>query len=83
VFRIEKTNLRVPNDPTLLTAQQFLVLDGLARVDGFELDAVGKLTDQWQVVAGYRYLDSRILKTTNQAELNRWLPNAPRHNLDV
>jgi len=81
VFRIEKTNLRVPNDPTLPTAQQFLVLDGLARVDGFELGAVGKLTDQWQVIAGYSYLDSRILKTTNQAELYRWLPNAPRHNL--
>jgi catecholate siderophore receptor len=83
IFRIEKTNLRIPNDPTAPTAQQFLVLDGLARVDGFELGAAGKLTQQWQVIAGYAYLDSRILKTTNLAELNRWLPNAPRHNFSI
>ena len=81
VFRIEKTNLRIPNDPTLPTAQQFLVLDGLARVDGFELGAVGRLTKEWQVIAGYSYLDSSIEKTSNLAELGRWLPNAPRHNL--
>jgi catecholate siderophore receptor len=81
VFRIEKTNLRIPNDPTLPTAQQFLVLDGLARVDGFELGAVGKLTKEWQVIAGYSYLDSSIEKTSNLSELGRWLPNAPRHNL--
>ena len=81
IFRIEKTNLRVPNDPSAPTAQQFLVLDGLARVDGFELGAAGKVTDKWQVVGGYSYLDSRILETRNLAELYRWLPNAPRHNL--
>ena len=55
--------------------------DGLARVDGFELGAAGKVTDKWQVIGGYSYLDSRILETRNLAELYRWLPNAPRHNL--
>ena len=45
-----------------------IVLDGLARVDGFELGAAGKLTDKWQVFAGYSYLDSEIVKTTNLAE---------------
>ncbi len=65
------------------TAQQFLVLDGLARVDGFELGAAGKVTDKWQVIGGYSYLDSSIPKTRNLAELDRWLPNAPHHNLSV
>ena len=83
VFRIEKTNLRIPNDPSAPTAQQFLVLDGLARVDGFEVGAAGKVTDKWQVIGGYSYLDSSIEKTSNQAELGRWLPNAPRHNLSL
>ncbi len=83
VFRIEKTNLRIPGDPTAPTAQQFLVLDGLARVDGFEAGAAGKVTDKWQVIGGYSYLDSSIAKTSNLAELGRWLPNAPRHNLSV
>ena len=32
----------MPNDPSLPTAQQILVLDGLARVDGFELGVAGK-----------------------------------------
>jgi catecholate siderophore receptor len=81
VFRIEKTNLRIPNDPGAPTAQQFLVLDGLARVDGFEVGAAGKVTDKWQFIGGYSYLDSSIAKTSNLAELGRWLPNAPRHNL--
>ena len=39
-----------------------LVLDGLARVDGVELGVAGKLTDKWQVFAGYSYLDSEIVE---------------------
>jgi catecholate siderophore receptor len=39
------------------------------------------VTDKWQVIGGYSYLDSSIAKTSNLAELGRWLPNAPRHNL--
>lgn len=80
VFRIEKTNLRIPIDPVLNTA---LVLDGVARVDGFELGVAGKITDHWSVFAGYSYLDSKIANTTNQAELGRELPNTPPHNLTL
>jgi catecholate siderophore receptor len=80
VFRIEKTNLRIPNDPTAATALQFLVLDGLARVDGIELGIVGKLTDKWQIIAGYSYLHSEIVKTSNITEQGNWLPNTPRNN---
>jgi catecholate siderophore receptor len=83
VFRIEKTNMRVANDPSLPTAQQFQVLDGLARVDGFEIGAVGKLTDQWQVFTGYSYLDSEIVQSNNAAEVGSWLPNTPRHNFTL
>ena len=49
----------------------------------FEVGAAGKLTDKWQVIGGYSYLDSRIENTSNLAELGRWLPNAPRHNLSI
>ncbi|MGH6769400.1 MAG: TonB-dependent receptor [Xanthobacteraceae bacterium] len=83
VFRIEKTNLRIPNDPSLPTAQQFLVLDGLARVDGFEIGAAGKITEQWQVFGGYSYLDSEIAETTNAAERGNRLPSTPKHNLTL
>jgi catecholate siderophore receptor len=80
IFRIEKTNLRIPIDPATNTA---LVLDGLARVDGIELGAAGKLTDQWQVFAGYSYLDSEIVKTTDLSQLGRQLPNTPPHNFTL
>jgi catecholate siderophore receptor len=83
VFRIEKTNLRILNDPSLPAAQQFIVLDGLARVDGIELGVAGKLTDKWQLMAGYSYLKSEIVTTTNRAELGRELPNTPAHNFTL
>jgi catecholate siderophore receptor len=80
VFRIEKTNLRIPNDPVLNT---FIQLDGLARVDGIEIGAVGKITDKWNVSLGYSYLDSEIVKTTNLNELGRQLPSTPPHNFTL
>jgi catecholate siderophore receptor len=80
VFRIEKTNLRIPVDPVLNTA---LVLGGLARVDGIELGAAGKLTDQWSLFAGYSYLDSKIVNTTDLSQLGRQLPNTPPHNFTL
>jgi len=32
---------------------------------GFELEAVGQITSQWQVNAGYAYLDAKVTKDTN------------------
>lgn len=78
IFRIEKTNLRItdPNDP-----DQSSILDGVARVDGIEFGAVGKLTDQWSVFAGYSYLQSRIVNTSDKSLEGRELANTPHHNL--
>jgi catecholate siderophore receptor len=83
IFRIEKTNLRITNDPSAATALQFLVLDGLARVDGVELGVAGKLTDQWSVMAGYSYLKSAIVTTRDLSQLGRELPNTPKHNITL
>jgi catecholate siderophore receptor len=79
VFRIEKTNLRIV-DPTDATVS---VLDGIARVDGIELAALGRITDQWGVFAGYSYLESRIADTRDLSILDRHLPNTPRNNLNL
>ncbi|WP_279626610.1 TonB-dependent receptor domain-containing protein [Pseudomonas saponiphila] len=35
---------------------------GNVEVKGFEVGATGHLTDQWEVMAGYTYLDARTLK---------------------
>ncbi|ABE64366.1 TonB-dependent siderophore receptor [Nitrobacter hamburgensis X14] len=81
VFRIEKTNLRIPIDP--IAGNLALVLGGLARVDGVEVSAAGKLTDQWGLFAGYSYLDSKIVNTTDLSQLGRQLPNTPPHNFSL
>lgn len=81
IFRIEKTNLRIPSDPSNNSAA--LVLDGLARVDGIELGIAGALTDKWSVFAGYSYLQSEIVKTSNRAELGRALPSTPHNNFNL
>lgn len=81
VFRTDKTNMRVPADP--LTGNNTIVLDGLARVDGIELGAAGKLTDKWNISVGYSYLDSELVETTNLNQLGRQLPNTPPHNFTL
>ncbi|MDT4829805.1 putative TonB-dependent receptor BfrD [compost metagenome] len=57
LFRIEKTNGR-SQDP--VTGD--VTLSGDSRVDGFELGATGRITEAWQVWAGYTYLDPTTRK---------------------
>ncbi|WP_458758419.1 TonB-dependent receptor [Afipia sp. TerB] len=79
IFRIEKTNLRVQDiaDSTVST------LDGIARVDGIELAAVGKVTQDWSVFAGYSYLQSRISDTPDASLNGRELSGTPHHNFTL
>jgi catecholate siderophore receptor len=56
VFHIEKTNART-TDPTTAA----ISIDGNTQVDGGEIGAVGRLTRNWQVIAGYTYLDSELV----------------------
>ena len=60
LFRIEKTNARVPdpNNPG------FNLLAGEQQVVGFSLNLSGNLTRQIQVTGGYTYLDSEQQKTS-------------------
>jgi len=53
LFDTEMTNARIsdPLNPTLQT------LAGTEKVNGFELGVQGRLTEHWEVVAGYTYLD--------------------------
>lgn len=56
VFHIEKTNART-TDP--VTSQ--VTIDGNTQVEGGEIGAVGRVTRNWQVIAGYTYLDSELV----------------------
>jgi catecholate siderophore receptor len=62
VFQTEMTNARV-GDPTNPTAPQ--ILAGEERVRGFEADAIGYLTDDLEIIAGYTHLDSETLQSSD------------------
>lgn len=90
VFRTEKDNTRVlVNTDTYENA-------GSTRVDGYELGASGKLTDKWQVFAGYSHLlsetvDGGLINTgTSAAPVyvdglydGNELPNTPENSLSL
>ncbi|QKZ06772.1 TonB-dependent receptor [Pseudomonas eucalypticola] len=87
IFRTEKENTRV------LTANNTYENAGKTRVDGFELSATGKITEKWQVFAGYSYLDSEIVSgglsgrngtvTGGAATDGNELPNTPKHSASL
>jgi catecholate siderophore receptor len=76
IFRAEKTNARVPNPENILVN----VLAGSQRVDGAEARVSGRVTSDWQLIAGYTYLDSKVTKTApGAAPPGAPLMNTPKH----
>ncbi|HKQ30100.1 MAG TPA: TonB-dependent siderophore receptor [Burkholderiales bacterium] len=83
LFRIEKTNARTFDALTGLT-----VLDGNTRVDGFEIGASGQVSANWQVFAGYTYLDGEIVELTESGSAGgsrngNTLQNTPEHSASL
>jgi catecholate siderophore receptor len=78
VFRTEKTNARTRN----LTNEPF-VLSGRQRVDGVELSVAGSVTPRWLVLAGYAYMNSRIVATANPLEADADLALVPRQSFSL
>lgn len=88
VFRTEKDNTRV------LVGTNTYQNAGKSRVDGVELSASGKVTDKWQVFAGYTYLDSELVDAgltgrngsvsvgAAQASGNT-MPNTPKNSVSL
>ncbi|UVE18530.1 TonB-dependent siderophore receptor [Pseudomonas sp. LS44] len=89
IFRTEKENTRI------LVSNNTYENAGKTRVDGIELSATGKLTDKWQVFAGYSYLDSELVDpglpgnrqnqvtgASNPAKGNE-MPNTPKNSFSL
>ncbi|MGH8434592.1 MAG: TonB-dependent receptor [Pseudomonas sp.] len=87
IFRVDKTNGRIDNDPNTATSAQNIVLDGKQRVEGFELGLSGEITDNWQAFASYTQLSSEILKsgasTADQAQEGQALANTPPRSFSL
>ena len=81
VFHIDKTDARTTDQLGVVT------VDGNTQVEGFELGAVGRITREWQVIAGYSRLESELKETrdgsgTGAARVSfqgNELPNTPHH----
>lgn len=80
VFQTTMTNARV-GDPANPTAPQ--ILAGEERVHGFEADAVGYLTDELEITAGYTYLDSKTVKSTDLGSIGAPLQNTAPDQANV
>ncbi|MEO9280902.1 TonB-dependent siderophore receptor [Acinetobacter sp. WA-87] len=61
IFHTEKQNTRIAIDANTTTNA------GESKVDGFEVGFNGKVTDKWEVSAGYSYLDSELTKAAYNA----------------
>jgi len=76
LFRTIMSNMREPSpiDPTVD------VLEGTGQAEGFDLQAQGQIMPGWPILAGYTYLDGRVVHSPNP-DSGAALQNAPRHNL--
>lgn len=81
LFRTEKENARVQVDTTSYENA------GKTRVQGIELSASGKITDKWQVFAGYAYMDSEQVDggdlPANKINNGNELPNTPKNSASL
>jgi catecholate siderophore receptor len=79
IFRTEKDNARVQVDTTSYENA------GKTRVQGVELSATGKITDKWQVFAGYAYMDSEQVDggPLGAANDGNELPNTPKNSASL
>jgi len=78
LFRTAKTNAR-ETDPVVST---LTVLSGEQVVKGVELGMVGRLTEAWNVIAGYTFMDGEITESVNQALPGNTLANTPEHTFN-
>ena len=79
LFRTDKENARVPNP----TTPGFNTLGGTFRAQGVDLSVTGRITDGWQIMAGYVYLDGKVIKApavTGAPAVGAPLPYAPKHS---
>ena len=79
VYRLDRTNTSAP-DPNDATR---VVQTGEQRTTGWELGAMGNVTQAWQVTAGFTQQRARITSRTSAAPEGAVVPLVPRRTLAV
>jgi catecholate siderophore receptor len=80
VFQTVKNNAREtsPTNPLLV------VLAGRQRVNGFQISLTGRLTDKWQVLSSYAYLDGKLTESQFfPAAVGAQLANVPKNTFNL
>jgi catecholate siderophore receptor len=79
VFRTQIDNAQItdPDHPTQL------VLAGNERVDGVELGVTGRITEKWEITAGYTYLNGKTLASSTIATVGKQLANTARNAVNL
>jgi catecholate siderophore receptor len=79
LFRTEVDNAQTndPDNPTIT------VLNGNERVDGIEIQAIGHLTERWEIFSGYTYLDGRTLASGTAANVGKLMPDTAHNSLNL
>ncbi|WP_420473447.1 TonB-dependent receptor [Noviherbaspirillum sp. ST9] len=79
VFRLDRDDVRVadPANPG------FFVKTGQQRTEGVELGLQGDVMRNWQVFAGYAFLDGRITKATSSGPAGAKIGLVPEHALSI
>ena len=77
IFRIVKDNARE-------TVNGVGVLSGTQQVTGFLFQISGKITEKWNVMTGYTYMDGKVTKSlVSDSYENRALTNTPEHMFNL
>ena len=79
IFRLERSNIRA-EDPL---NPEVTLLAGKSRAEGFEIGAVGEVTDFWKANLGYTYLDGKLLNDNNFGDAGQRLQQLPRHSVSA
>lgn len=80
IFRTKKKN-DYENQGT--SAAPDYVAIGDSQVEGFEIGAQGKLTDQWAIYGGYTYLKSKLTNSLTVANIGNQLANTPENSFSI
>lgn len=75
-FRLNRSNAAI-TDPTDST-RLILLAGNSQRIDGVELSLAGNLTEQWQVIGSYAWLDARTVRTIGATPAGRVLAQTPQ-----
>ena len=76
-FRLDRSNSLAPDPQN----PGFVILAGESRVEGFEFNLAGKITEQLQANLSYTWLDGKITEDTTRADAGTRLQQLPESQI--